>query len=351
MNDGSCPTANIIRGAKPMYCRLLGLMAALFLIIPAGALAQQTPAQKGPDKLRYGQIVGSVKSVSSLGLHIAQRKGFLTRENIDLQVVRLPGVHHMIEGLDKNTVDLSHTALPYLVEGVLKGSNAAGVVGGPANTIFSVLAKPLIKSFSDLKGKMIAMSLPVDTISIATLLLLEKHGLKPADYRTTELIGTQTRAKCLLGGECDAVPLGQPDDIAFAAKGYTKLGDSTEVIPVLQFSVTAARRDWAAQNKDVVVRFARAFGNAYRFMRDPKQRDEVVRILGETTDAPPEVAQAMLAFYYEPDRGVMPKQAEISMPGITKVIELLGLTGTLQAPLPAAERFVDLQYLQAAGLQ
>jgi ABC-type nitrate/sulfonate/bicarbonate transport system substrate-binding protein len=329
-----------------MYCRLLGLIAALFFIMPAGA-----QAQKGPDKLRYGQIVGSVKSVSSLGLYVAQRKGFLTRENIDLEVVRLPGVHHMIEGLDKSTVDLSHTALPYLVEGVLKGSNAVGVVGGPANTIFSVLAKPSIKSFGDLNGKMIAMSLPVDTISIATRLLLEKHGLKPADYRTTELIGTQTRAKCLLQGDCDAVPLGQPDDIAFAAKGYTKLGDSTEVIPVLQFSVTAARRDWAAQNKDVVVRFARAFGDAYRFMRDPKQRDEVVRILGETTDAPPEVARAMLAFYYEPDRGVMPKQAEISMPGIAKVIELLGLTGTLQAPLPAAERFVDLQYLQAAGLQ
>ena len=38
------------------------------------------------DKLRYGQIVGSVKSVSSLALYTAQRKGFLARENIDLEV-------------------------------------------------------------------------------------------------------------------------------------------------------------------------------------------------------------------------------------------------------------------------
>ena len=43
----------------------------------------------------------------------------------------------------------------------------------------------------------------------------------------------------------------------------------------------------------------------------------------------------MLAFYYEPDRGVMPKQAEISMPGMAKVIELLGQTGDLKPPLPA----------------
>jgi hypothetical protein len=42
----------------------------------------------------------------------------------------------------------------------------------------------------------------------------------------------------------------------------------------------------------------------------------------------------------------MPKQAEIDMAGMTKVIEPLGLSGELKAPLPTAERFVDLQYLK-----
>ena len=37
--------------------------------------------------------------------------------------------------------------------------------------------------------------------------------------------------------------------------------------------------------------------------------------------------------------------------GIAKVIELLGATGELKAPLPAADRFVDLEYLRAAGLE
>jgi ABC-type nitrate/sulfonate/bicarbonate transport system substrate-binding protein len=330
-----------------MHGRLTGAIIALLLALPMAAHAQE----KAKDMLRYGQIAGSVKSVSSLALYTAQRKGFLARANIELEVIRLPGVHHMIEGLDNGTVDVSHTATPYLIEGVLKGSDTVAIVGGPANTIFSLIAKPEIKSFAELKGKMVAMSLPVDTISIASRLLLAKHGLKDSDYRTTELIGTQTRAKCLLGGECDAVPLGQPDDIIFAAKGYRKLGDSLEVIPVLQFNVIAARRDWAAQNKDLAMRFARAFGDAYRFMRDPKNRDEVVAILSETTGALPDVARQMLAFYYEPDRGVMPRQAEISLPGVAKVIELLGMTGALKAPLPAADRFVNLQYLKAAGLQ
>jgi hypothetical protein len=47
----------------------------------------------------------------------------------------------------------------------------------------------------------------------------------------------------------------------------------------------------------------------------------------------------------------MPKQAEINMAGMAKVIEMLAESGQIGGPLPPAERFVDLQYLQAVGLQ
>ena len=319
--------------------------ACVCLTLTSSVQAQEKVA------LRYGQIANSARSLSSVGLYTGQHKGFFAKEGITLEIVGLRGIQYQIEELDKGNVDVSHTATPYLIQAVLNGSPSVAIVGGPANTIFSIIAKPEIKSYADLKGKLVGMSLPVDTISIASRMLLEKHGLKEPAYRTKELVGTPIRAKCLADGECDAVPLGQPDDIVFTQKGYSKLGDSMEVIPVLQFNVIAARRDWAEKNKDVATRFVRAFGNAYKFMRDPANRDEVVEIIVETTGAPTDVARSMLAFYYEPDRGVMPKQAEISMEGMAKVIELLGQTGELKPPLPAADKFVDLQYLKAAGLQ
>jgi ABC-type nitrate/sulfonate/bicarbonate transport system substrate-binding protein len=301
--------------------------------------------------LRYGQIANSARSISSVALTVAQRKGFLEREGIDLKVVGLRGTQYQIEELDKGNVDISHTATPYLIQAVLNGSNTVGIVGAAANTIYSLIAQPQIKSFDDLRGKLVGLSLPIDTISIATRMLLEKHGLHDDAYRSKELVGTPVRADCLTRGECAAVPLGQPDDIVAAQKGFTKLGDSLEVIPSLQFSVIAARRDWAAAHTEAVMRFTRAFAAAYRFMRDPVHRDEMVSIAAQSTGAPPEVARAVLAFFYEPDRGVMPKQAEIDMAGLSAVIALLGRTGELKAPLPSAERFVDLQYLKAAGLQ
>ena len=325
------------------------MLAAATAVLCVGSIG---PAHsQGKITLRYGEIANSARGVSAVAINIAQRKGFLEREGIDFKVVGLRGTSFQVEELDKGNVEVVNTAMPYLIQAVLKGSNSVGIVGGPANQVYSLMAKPEIKSFNDLKGKMVGMSLAVDTISIASRLLLEKHGLKEGAYRTRELVGTPVRADCLSKGECDAVPLGQPDDILFVRKGYNKLGDSLEVIPVLQFSVIAARRDWAQANPEAATRLARAVGGAYKFMRDKANRDEVAKLAAEMTGAPIEVMRAVLAFYYEPDRGVMPKQGEIDMAGVAKVIELLGRTGELKAPLPSAERFVDLQYLKAAGLQ
>ncbi len=314
------------------------------------SLAQPAHAQERIT-LRYGQIANSARSVSSLPLYVGQRKGFFVKEGIDLKVLGLKGVQYQIEELDKGNVDVSYTALPYLINAVLKGSDSVAVVGASANNIYTLIAQPQIKSYGDLKGKTIGLSLPVDTITIATRLLIEKHGVAPAEYKVKEVVSTRLRGECLARKECDAVPMGQPDDIVLAKKGYTRLGDSLEVIPVLQFGVVAVRRAWGEANKDAVTRFARASGEAYKYLRDRANRDEIVAIMGQTMDAPAEIARSMLDLYFEPDRGVLPKQAEISMPGVRKVIELLGQSGELAAPLPAAEKFVDLQYLKAAGLQ
>jgi hypothetical protein len=54
--------------------------------------------------------------------------------------------------------------------------------------------------------------------------------------------------------------------------------------------------------------------------------------------------------YFDPDRGVVPKQAEIDMKGFDQVIRFMAEAGELKSPLPSADRFVDLQYLRAAGV-
>jgi ABC-type nitrate/sulfonate/bicarbonate transport system substrate-binding protein len=321
---------------------------AILVLLTSLALVQAAGAQ---DKIRLGHNANSARNIASLPLHVLMRQGLFAREGLAVELVGLPGTTHMVDALDNGSVDVTGTATPYLIMAALKGSDAVAVIGGPANAVYSLIAKPDIKTAADLRGQVVAMSTPADTISLSTRLMLARHGLKDGDYRTKELIGSNARSHCLLSGECDAVPLGQPEDVVLAQKGFRKLGDSLDVLPVQQFNVLAARRAWAAAHKEAVARLARAYGAAFAFLRDSGNRNEVADLIAETTGAPVEAAREILALYYEPDRGVMPKQAEINMAGMAKVIEMLAETGQIGAPPPAAARFVDLQYLQAAGLQ
>ena len=324
-------------------------------IIPTGALlllglVQTLPAQT--ITVRYGQIPSTIKTVSALQFTIAQRKGFFSREGINLAMVPIEGgANNMMAALDRGTVEITRTATPYLIQAVLKGSEGVAIAGETLTPIYSLIAKPEIKTFADLKGKVVGLSLAVDTISISTRKLMAKNGIKEGDFKVKELVGTPTRADCLRKGECDAVPLGQPEDFLLMKQGYQRLGVSTDAVPSFLFTVSAVRKSWGEKNQEALVRYVRGLASAFRFMRDSANRDEVVRMTAETTGSPEEIARQTLSLYFEPDRGVVPKQGELDVKGLGQVIQFMAEAGELKPPLPAPERFVDLQYLKAAGLQ
>jgi ABC-type nitrate/sulfonate/bicarbonate transport system substrate-binding protein len=302
--------------------------------------------------LRFGQIPSTVHAVSSLYLYIAEKQGFFARENIAVEIAQIPGgTGNMVAALDRGEVDVTQTATPYLIQAALNGSPAVAIAGTTANPIYSLIAKPQIKDFADLKGKLIGLSLPVDTISISMRKLLVLKGLGAGNYRVKELVGSPLRAACLKSGECDAVPLGQPDDLIAIKDGYRRLGLSTEAVASFQFEVIAARRDFAETHGPALIGFVSALADAFRFIRDPAHRDDAVNAIVALTGASDDIARATLALYFDPDRGVLPQHAEIDLGGLAQVIAFMGEGGAIKPPLPAPEQFVDLQYLRAAGAQ
>ena len=324
---------------------ILLLVASLFLILPDDVHGQTIT-------LRYGQIPSTLKTVSALQFHLAQHKGFFTREGIALEVLPIDGgAANMVLALTKGVVDITRTATPYLIQDVLNGSENVAVFGETGTPIYSLIARPEIKDFADLKGKTIGLSLPIDTISISTRKLMALHGIKEGDFKVKELVGTPARSACLKKNECYAVPLGQPEDFLLLEEGYRRLGVSTEAMSNFQFIVGAVRRSWASQNKDALVRYARALASSYRYMRAAHNRDEVVRLIVETTGTTERIARQTLGLYFEPERGVFPKAGEIDVKGFDEVLRVMAEAGELKPPMPPAGRFIDLQYLKAAGLQ
>jgi len=325
------------------------IAAALVAVICAAA-ASSAAAQTVT--LRYGQAFSALRSIFALPLLVAEREKFFAREGLNFIVVPVPGGgEKLVEALHDGTVDAGKNATPYMIQAALKGSDAVAIASEFNNPIYSLVAKPEIKTYADLKGKLLGFAAETGSITISIRKLMAMNGLQRDDYRTKFVDGTPDRLACLTAGDCYAVPLGQPQDFVAMRQGYRLLGLSTEAVPDFVYTVTAARRSWAENNKDAVGRFVRGLGAAFRFIRDPTRRNDVVRTIVETTGLAEANARLSLSLYFEPERNVLPRQGEIDLKGFKTAIEFMGEAGVLKAPLPPVERFVDLQYLRAAGLQ
>jgi ABC-type nitrate/sulfonate/bicarbonate transport system substrate-binding protein len=283
---------------------------------------------------------------------VAEREGYFAREGLDFVTVPIPGGgEKLIEALHDGTADVSHVATPFLIQAALKGSDAVAFVAEFNNPIYSLIARPEIKSYADLKGKMLGVAAETGSITVSIRKLLAMKGLQPPDYQAKFVDGTPERLSCLTAGDCVAVPLGQPQDFVAMRQGYRLLGLSTEAVPEFVYTVTAVRRSWAEANKPAIIGYTRALAAAFKFIRDPTRRNDVVRTIVETTGFPEANAKLTLALYFDPERKVLPQHGEIDMKGMATAIEFMGAAGILKPPLPAPERFVDLQYLRAAGVE
>ena len=303
--------------------------------------------------IRYGQAYSAARSIFSLPISVATGEGLFARQGLNVEVlVPIPGgADNMIAALHNDSVDITHVATPFLIRAASGSSDAAAIAAEFNNPIYSLIAKPEIATILDLKGKLVGLADEYGTITLSMRKLMESHGLRRGEFGARIIEGTSARWACLRRGDCDAVVLGQPQDLIAQEQGYRLLGHSTESVPELLYTVTAARRSWAEENKPALVRYVRALAAAFRFVRDPHNRDHVAHVIMQSTGSSEPIARQTLSLFLEPDRGVLPKQGEIGLDGLGRVIALMGEAGALKGPLPAPDRFVDLQYLQAAGVQ
>jgi len=138
-------------GSKAGRAAICGLVLLLQTISGARSL----PAAEAIP-LRYAQAYSAMRSVFSLPVSIAEREGFFRREGLDFHViVPIPGgSDKMIDALHDDTADLTHVATPFLIRAALAGSDAVAIAAEFNNPIYRLMAKPAIKSYADLKGKL-----------------------------------------------------------------------------------------------------------------------------------------------------------------------------------------------------
>ena len=131
-------------------------------------------------------------------------------------------------------------------------------------------------------------------------------------------------------------------------QGFILLGASNEAGPDIVYTVTAARKAWAAGNKEALERYIRTMGDSFAFIRDPKNRNRIAVLMKEWWGSSEDTSLSTLDLFFKPEKNVLPLRGEINLKGVDQVIRFLKDGGVVKGPIPPAETFVDLQYREAA---
>ncbi|SDV48962.1 ABC transporter substrate-binding protein [Chitinasiproducens palmae] len=269
----------------------------------------------------------------------AKALGFDREAGVDIRPMRIDSASQSVQTLLAGAVDILSTPAELAISAREKGADVTMIGAETARPSFTLVARPEIKNYADLRGKIIGVTQINEAVSTMIGLLLERHGLRRGDYQLLALGGGPTRYAALLRGAVAATALSQPQDFKAVGAGMHALGSTADVFES-PYIVFATRGAWANQHRPATVGFLRAVARASRWLRDPNNRERALSILQQAIQASPEDASKTYALYL----GKTPLLAPDLRLGTRDVTRYLTLRGSQAAPEP----FVSPAFLDEA---
>jgi NitT/TauT family transport system substrate-binding protein len=316
-------------------------VASLFLSLCVTRVgAQQSPKLT---TVNYGTITISAFHWPYL---IAEQEGMFQREGIELKRVMGGTTTATSQALVAGSTEFAQLNLVQLLAANTGGADLVALAADTLVPIYTLIVHPSIKSYSDLKGKRLAVAGPTDPLNYVMARMLAANGLAPSDYEMIGLGGTPTRLAAVEKGGVAGALVNQPSDFKAIASGLRSLGYSTDYVDRFQYTVTAARRDWAQKNRALVVRLLRAFVRGCEFFYDPKNKEPVMRALMEKAKADRDEAEKTYNLFFETKKSI-PRDGAVDLQGARIVAENWKDFGLQKQP-PPVEMAIDMSYLAEA---
>ena len=130
-------------------------------------------------------------------------------------------------------------------------------------------------------------------------------------------------------------------------RGFHVLARSQDYIYPYAVAIGAARRSWAKQNENLLVRYIRAYLRSIDWTLDPKNKAEAVQTLQSVLKNSPAQAEAAYQEAVDPKTGLIPK-GKIDREGIRVILQIREVMGEMKPPLPSPDKYLDEQYYQKA---
>lgn len=214
---------------------------------------------------------------------------------------------------------------------------------GPGS--LSLVVRPEITSYQQLRGKAFAVDAPATGFSFVLRRMLEKNGLMPGDYSFVSLGSTQKRFDGMVSGQCVGGVVSAPYDLMGAQQyGFHILGSALSVLGHYQATVIMARRSWLAAHRPAAVALVRGYRAARVWLYAPANRSEAIAILarngGLTPDIAAQIAPAVLG-----SPASYSAAGAFDVAGVQTVMDLRAAYATPKKAIAAAQAFIDTQFL------
>jgi len=217
------------------------------------------------------------------------------------------------------------------------------IAGSFNGTTYSIIAQPKFKTFEQLKGAKLAVSsLQAGSTQVLKYILKQRGLLYSRDYALLRAGGTTLRWAAMQTQQVDATILAEPVSIIAQEKGLTNLGDAYKLVPGYQLAGVWIKEEWAKKNRDLTLRFVRAFHNALTWLHD--NRSEAIDLLPKITTLQKQYVETSWETYTKAQ--IWSRDGKVNIRGLQLVIDLMAEEGQLKKPYPKPEDLIDHSYLQ-----
>jgi sulfonate transport system substrate-binding protein len=331
--------------------RLKAILAGVMLA--AGA----TAAQAEPVKIRLSYIA----PVSNWATMLFQRPELARHlgKSYTFEAIHFQGTPLLITALNAGELEIANlgfTTFPIAVTNagmsdlrIISDELQDGVPGYYSNE-FMVRKDGPIKTFTDLRGKILATNAFGSGTDVPLRIMLAKHNMQ--DKRDVTIIETQISAMpaMLNDGKVELIVLPLPFTANPAVRAATRtIGTTGDAVGINQLGMWVARQSFIDKNRAALTDFMEDALRQERWYLDPANHAEAVKIAAGITKTPPERWDSWLFkkdgekgdYYRNPD-------GKLNVEALQKVIDLQVQYGFVKQNIDV-KKYVDLSLVEEAA--
>jgi ABC-type nitrate/sulfonate/bicarbonate transport system substrate-binding protein len=324
------------------------VLVAVALLIATGAYAQQLPTLR---------TINVITFAGGFNLHtyVAQRQGFFAKNGVEVNLRYTPSSVYLMTGLIEGRFDIATAGIDNLVayqegqgEAPTKVAPDLAAILGFDNAFLSLVAVPEVKSVADLRGKELGVDALTTGFAFVGREMLERAGLKDSEVKPVRAGGTAMRYAALIDRKFAATLLSTPFDLQAEAKGFSRLGNATDLLGAYQGRSAFAMRTWLRENEAAALGFMRAMREATEWIFDPQNREICEAILlANDRDMTQALAKKTYDMFVDRKIGLY-RDLRIDPEGLKVVLALRSKYGQPKRELGDAAKYVDLELYRKA---